>query len=53
MIGCVSPGNSETEALRAIEAKAEAVTLSHNDTPQTIQSVGELLYVIDTVTGTK
>ena len=49
MIGCVKIGSSETEALRAIQDKADAVVLSHNDTPQTIQSVGELLYVIDTV----
>lgn len=40
---------SETEALRAINEKANAVKLSVTDHPETIQTVGELLYVIDQV----
>jgi len=40
---------SETEALIAIREKADNVKLSRTDHPETIQTVGELLYVIEEV----
>lgn len=49
LIGCAKPGVSESEALRAINQKADNVKLSQEDTAETIQSVGELLYIIDEV----
>ena len=49
MIGCGSVIVSETEACNAIVEKADAVMLSRTDHPATIQSVGELLIMVDSV----
>ena len=49
MIGCGSVIVSETEACNAIVEKANAVMLSSTDHPDSIQSVGELLVMIDGV----
>jgi hypothetical protein len=49
LIGCASMTVSETEACNAILSKSETVELSRTDYPKTIQSVGELLIMIDGV----
>jgi hypothetical protein len=40
---------SETEACWQITKEANEVSLSQQDTPETIQGVGELLYIIEAV----
>ena len=49
MIGCGTVIVSETEACNAIVEKADAVMLSRTDHPDSRQSVGELLIMIDGV----
>ena len=49
MIGCATTIVSETEACNAIIEKSDNVMLSTTDHPQTIQSVGELLIMVDAV----
>jgi hypothetical protein len=53
LTGCATTGISEIESLNAIKEKASLVKLSRTDNPQTIQTVGELLYIIDKVGGPK
>lgn len=49
--GCATTTVSVTEACIGITEKSDQVTLSRKDTRETIQRVGELLYVIETVWG--
>jgi hypothetical protein len=49
LAGCARTTVSETEACFQIISKSDEVTVSVLDTDQTVQSVGELLYVIDRV----
>jgi hypothetical protein len=53
LTGCSTTGISEIESLNAINEKASLVKLSRTDHPETKQTVGELLYVIDKVSGPK
>ena len=49
MIGCTNMIVSETEACSAIVEKSDKVMLSRTDHPDSRQSVGELLIMIDAV----
>lgn len=49
MIGCTNMIVSETEACSAIVEKSDKVVLSRTDHPESRQSVGELLIMIESV----
>ena len=51
LIGCTGTIVSETKACDAIIEKADAVMLSRTDHPETIQSVGELLIIVEAACG--
>lgn len=48
--GCGEKVISESKALDAITKRADAVVLRETDHPETIDTVGALLYTIDEVT---
>jgi len=49
LTGCTTITVSETEACFQISQKSDQVLLSRSDHPETIQSVGELLFMIEEV----
>jgi len=49
LTGCGAMTVSETEVCWQITKEANEVSFSQQDTPETIQTVGELLYIVEAV----